>query len=130
MYHGNKTDHKTKDCPIYIDTKPKLNQDTKQSPPQLQPMEVNYTMQWAPQNQQHSPSYLPHYPTQGYQNSKTQSPAYFKPNHYANTNHPQPLPTPQITYHPALLQIRYPTPNNTSTNQVKTEENPPLPPPP
>jgi hypothetical protein len=130
MYHGNETNHKTKDCPIYIDTKQKMNQDTNQPLPQLQPREVNHTMQWAPHNQQHSPSYLLHYLTQAYQNSQTQSPAYYQPYHYTNTNHPQPSPTPQITYHPALPQITYPTPNNTSANQVKAEQNQPLPPPP
>jgi hypothetical protein len=55
MYHGNETDHRTKDYPIYIDTKRKMNQDTTQPSPQLQSREVNHTMQWAPHNQQHSP---------------------------------------------------------------------------
>jgi hypothetical protein len=59
MYHGNETDHRTKDYPIYIDTKQKMNQDTTQPSPQLQPREVNHTMQWAPHNQQHSPFYSP-----------------------------------------------------------------------
>jgi hypothetical protein len=46
------------------------------------------------------------------------------------TNHPQPPSAPQITYHHALPQITYPTPNNTNANQVKAEPSPPLPPPP
>jgi hypothetical protein len=50
MYHGNEIDHKTKDCPIYIDTKRKMNQDTTQPPPQLQLREVSHTMQWALHN--------------------------------------------------------------------------------
>jgi hypothetical protein len=53
-------------------------------------------------------------------------------------NHPQPSPTPQITYPPPAPQITYPPlvpqityPAQNSTNpQVKTEANPPLPPPP
>jgi hypothetical protein len=130
MYHGNETNHRTKDCPIYIDTKRKIDQESTQPSPQLQSREVNHTMQCAPQNQQHSPSYPLHYPTQAYQNSQTQPPAYYQSYHYATSNNPQPPPTPQITYHPALPQITYPTPSNTNANQVKAEPNPPLPPPP
>jgi hypothetical protein len=126
MYHGNETDQRTKDCPIYIDTKLKMNQDTTQPCQQLQSREVNHTKQWAPHSQKHSPSYPLHYPP--YKNSQTQSPAYYQSYHYATINHPQPPPTPQITYHPALPQITYPAPNNTNTNQVKAEQNPPLPP--
>jgi hypothetical protein len=44
MYHGNETDHRTKDCPIYIDTNRKMNQDTTQPLPQLHSREVNHTM--------------------------------------------------------------------------------------
>jgi hypothetical protein len=88
-------------------------------------------MKWAPHNQQHSPSYPLHYPTQAYQNSQTQPPAYYQSYHYATTNHPQPSPIPQITYHPTVQQIMCPTPSNTNANQVKTETNPlpPSPPP-
>jgi hypothetical protein len=50
MYHGNETDNYTKDCPIYIDTKWKMNQGTTQPSPQLQYREVNHTMQWALHN--------------------------------------------------------------------------------
>jgi hypothetical protein len=127
MYHGNETDHRTKDCPIYIDTKQKMNQDTTQPSPQLQSREVNRTMQWALHNQQRSLSYPPHSPAQAYQNSQTQSPIYYQSYHYATTNHPQPPPASQITYHPALPQITYPTPSNTNANQLKAKLNPLLP---
>jgi hypothetical protein len=129
MYHGNKTNHRTKDCPIYIDTKQKMDQESTQPSSQLQSRDVNHTMQWAPHNQQHSPSYPPHYPTQPYQNSQTQPPAYCQSYRYATTNNPHPLPIPQITYHPVVSQITYPTPTNTNANQVKIEANPPPPPP-
>jgi hypothetical protein len=130
MYHGNETDHRTKDCPIYIDTKQKMNQDTTQPSPQLQSKEINHTMQWAPHNKHHSPPYPLHYPAQAYQNSQAQLPAYYQSYHYATTNHLQPLPAPQITYIPALPQITYPMLSNTNANRVKAEPNPPLPPPP
>jgi hypothetical protein len=130
MYHGNETDHHTKDCPIYIDTKWRMNQDTTQPSPQLQSREVNHTMHWAPHNQQHSPSYPLHCPTQAYQNSQTQSLAYYQSYHYTTTNHPQSPPAPQITYHPALPQITHPTPSNTNANQLKAQPNPRLSPPP
>jgi hypothetical protein len=107
-----------------------MNQDTTHPSPQLQSREVNHTMQWAPHNQQHSLSYPPHYPTQAYQNTQNQPLTYYQSYHYATTNHPQPRPTPQITYHPALPQITYPMPSNTNANQVKAEQNSPLPPPP
>jgi hypothetical protein len=44
MHHRNETDHRTKDCPIYIDTKRKMNQGITQPSPQLQSREVNHTM--------------------------------------------------------------------------------------
>jgi hypothetical protein len=71
MYHDNETDYRTKDFPIYIDTKRKMNQDTTQPSPQLHSKEVNHTMQCAPRNQQHSSLYHLHYPAQAYQNSQT-----------------------------------------------------------
>jgi hypothetical protein len=94
MYHSNETDHRTKDYPIYIDTKCKMNQDNTQPSSQLHYKGVNHTMQWAPCNQQHSSPYPPHYLAQAYQNSQTQSPAYYQPYHYTNPNHPEPLPAP------------------------------------
>jgi hypothetical protein len=87
-------------------------------------------MQWASHNQQHSASYPLHYPTQAYQNSQTESPANYQSYHYTTTNHPQPLPTLQTTYHHALPQITYPMLSNTNANQLKAEPNPPPPPPP
>jgi hypothetical protein len=65
-----------------------------------------------------------HFPPQAYQNNHAQAPAYYQLYYYATTNHPQPSPTPQITYPPAVPQITYPVPNNTNP-QVKTEAIPP-----
>jgi hypothetical protein len=114
MYHDNETNHRSKDCSIYIDTKKKMDQELAQPSQQLTPREVNHTMQWTPHHQQHSPSYPPHYPNQAYQNSETQPPAYYQSYHYATTNHPQSSPISQITYHLVVPQIAYPTPSNTN----------------
>jgi hypothetical protein len=116
--------------PTYIDTKRKMNQDATQPSPQLQTSEINHTMQWAPHNQQHFSSDHQHYLAQAYQNSQIQSPANYQLYHYDTTNHPQPPLAPQITYHPVVPQITYPTPSNTNANQLKAEPNPLLPPPP
>jgi hypothetical protein len=86
-------------------------------------------MQWAPYHQQYSSSYHSHLPMQAYQNNQVQAQTYYQSYHYAITNHPQPSPTTQVTYPPAVPQITYPMPNNTNS-QVKTEANPPPPPPP
>jgi hypothetical protein len=125
MYYDNKIDHQTKNCPIYIDTKRKMNQDSTQLSPQLHSRGINRTMQWALCNQQHFSLYPSHYPAQTYQNSQTQPLAYYQSYHYATPNHPEPSSAPQMTYHPALPQITYPAPSNTNANQLKAEPPPP-----
>jgi hypothetical protein len=125
---GSETNHRTKDCPIYLETKKKMEQDSTQPSHQPAPQEVNHTIQWAPHHQRHSPSYPMHFPAQAYQNSQTQPLAYYQSYHYATINHPQPSSVPEITYPPPVPQITYPTPHNTKP-QVKIEANPPPPPP-
>jgi hypothetical protein len=86
-------------------------------------------MKLNPHHRQYSASYHSLFPPQTYQTSHAQAPAYYQSYHYATTNHPRPSPVPQITYPLVVPQITYPTQNNTNANQVKTEPNPPLPPP-
>jgi hypothetical protein len=128
MYLGSDANHHTKDCPIFLESKRKMEHDCNQHPPQSSSREVNNTMQWEPPHQPYSPSYPSLFSQPSQQNHQGLFPSYYQSYHYITTNHTQPFPLPQITYPLPLPQITYP-PTNNRTKQPKTEPNLPPPPP-
>jgi hypothetical protein len=132
MFYKRDTDHKTRDCPIFLESKKKMTQKKNQPPNPSTAKEIIHTSHWQ-QASQSSPSHQPSYQHSNthseYQSNYQRYPlSYYQSYNYTphtSQTHPTQL---TITYPPSPLQITYPTANSQAV-QPKTEPNT-LPPPP
>jgi hypothetical protein len=132
MFHERDTDHRMRDCPIFLESKKKMTQKHSQSLTSSTTKEVNHTSHWHQPSQSSSsnqPSYQNFNPHPEYQSNYHIYPSqYYQPYNY--TPHTSQVHTPQltITYPPIPLEIAYPT-TSSQAAQPKTEPNNPPPPP-
>jgi hypothetical protein len=133
MFHGRDTDHWTRDCPIFLESKKKMTQKQKQHLNPSTAKEVNHTSHWHQPSQSLSSNqhlYQHHNTRSEYQPNYHRYPSpYYQPYNY--TPHTSQIHTaqPTITYPTTPLQITYPT-MSTQPLQPKTEpNNSPQPPP-
>jgi hypothetical protein len=132
MFHEKDTDHRTRDCPIFLESKKKMTQKHSQPSSNTTAKEVDHTSHWHQPSQSSSsnqPSYQNFNTRPEYQSNYQRYPSqYYQPYNY--TPHTNQVHTPQltITYPPAPLQITYPFACSQAT-QPKTEPNNPPPPP-
>jgi hypothetical protein len=132
MFHEKDTDHQTRDCPIFLESKKKMTQKHSQPSANTTTKEVNHTSHWH-QPSQLSSSNQPSYPNFNtrpeYQSNYQRYPLqYYQLYNY--TSHTNQVHTPQrtITYPPPPLQIMYPI-TSSQAGQPKIEPNNPPPPP-
>jgi hypothetical protein len=127
MFQEKDTDHRTRDCTIFLESKKKMAQKPAQPSASSTGKEVNHTAHWH-QPSQSSSSNQPSYQT--YNHRPEYHPNYHRyPLPYNCTPHANQTHTPQvaITYPSPPLQITYPT-TRTQTSQQKIEPNNPPPP--
>jgi hypothetical protein len=73
MYHGSDTNHCTKYCSKFIESKTKMEQDSNQPLHQSSSREVNHTMHWPAPHTQYFPSHTSLFPPQTYQTQRSSS---------------------------------------------------------
>jgi hypothetical protein len=133
MFHERDTDHWTRGCPIFLESKKKMTQKHNQPSTTATVKEVNHTSHWQQLPQSSSsnqPSYQHFNLRPKYQSNYHIHPSqYYQPYNY--TPHTSQVHTPKltITYPPTPLQIAYPA-TSSQTTQPKAEPNNPPPPPP
>jgi hypothetical protein len=128
LLHKRDNDHRTRDCPIFQDSKKKMTQKHNQPSTTTSAKEVNHTSHWHHPSQSSSsnqPSYqylnsrLEYQSNYHIYHSQHYHPYKYTP-HISQTHTPQPT----ITYPSAPLQITYIT-TSTQAIQPKIEPNNP-----
>jgi hypothetical protein len=128
MFHESDTDHRTRDCLIFLESKKKMTQKQNQQPNPSIAKEVNHTShchQASQSSSSNQPSYQHHNTHSECQPNYHRYPSpYYQPYNY--TPHTSQIHTtqPTITYSLTPLQITYPT-TNTEVIQPKTKPNNP-----
>jgi hypothetical protein len=126
MFHEKDTDHRTRDYPIFLESKKKMTQKHNQPSTTPTTKEVNHTSYWHQQSQSSSsnrPLYQIFNPRPEYQsNYHTYPSQYYHPHNYTTHTSKVHTPQPTITYPPAPLQITYAA-ASTQIAQPKIEPN-------
>jgi hypothetical protein len=132
MFHERDTDHWTRDCPIFLESKKKMNRRHSQPSIASTAKEVNHTSHWHQPSQSSSSnqhSYQNFSSRQEYKSNYHRYPSqYYQPYNYTIHTNQIHTPQPTITYHSTPLQITYPTASS-QTTQPKVEPSKPPPPP-
>jgi hypothetical protein len=126
MFHKRDTNHWTRDCPIFLESKKKMTQKNSQPSTPSIAKGVNHTSHWHQPLQSSSsnqPSYQNFNPRPEYQSNYHRYPSqYYQPYNYTPHTSQVHTPQPTITYPLTPLQITY-TAASSQAAQPKTEPN-------
>jgi hypothetical protein len=131
MFHERDTDHRMRDCPIFLKSKKKMIQKHNQPSTPSTAKEVNHTSHWHQPSQYSSSNQRPYQnfnPHLEYQSNYHRYPSqYYQPYNYTPHTSQAHTPQPTITYPLTPSQIMYPAARSQAA-QPKTEPNNPPPP--